>query len=670
MEYRGFMLDVSRHFLPVEDILRIMEGAAIGGMNHMHWHLTDDQGWRLEIRRYPKLTGVGSRRKPAFFGAEREDEHNEGFYTREDVQKIVEAGEKLGLEIVPEIEVPGHASAMLTAYPEFGCRREIWNGKAFEVQEQPYLYEVGTLAGVFPNLICAGKEEALDFLKGILDEVCEMFPGEYVHIGGDEAIKQHWRRCPDCQKRMQEEKLRDEHELQRWLVIEVGRYLAGKGKKTIVWNESLDGGVLPEHFVVQHWWGNDRETEAFMEAGGKVICSDTEAYYISRPYADIDLKKIYETPVTPAWAKSHPEQLLGLECPMWSERVTNGARAEYLLFPRVPAVAWKAMHAEDPGTFEGFLRDMRETEDRIEALGIRGAAEKLWVISPEDAAQEKERMDSFKQGPRMDDTWRICYGLLLQEKLEKLLQAIRMPRPFAMRVMDCAWEEIPEFCGEKQTEQEDGAKIMADQLLVALKNREKGVWEKIPEGIWLDTMGCFTRFVCEHFTSTGRYAFDRHWWTTRQISGKLFRVGELEYELVEGEDPYISLHIPSDAKMDAARLNLSVGRARDFLKEYFPDFAYLEIRCHSWLLSPTLKDLLMPTSRILHFQAAFDLTETDQEDNGAISWVYQLTGQQARDVVLSELPERTTLQKNMKAFLLKGGKAGAAKGKLVRAFED
>ena len=668
LSYRGFMLDSSRHYMPVASIKAIIRAASVSGMNRMHWLLTDDQGWRLEIRRYPRLTEIGAKRGPTCLGAEREWENNEGFYSQEEVRDIVSFARDAGIEIVPEIEVPGHASAMLAAYPEFGCRREMTEKGKTVILQEPYTYRTGTMAGVFPNLICAGKDEAVDFLKGILDEVVDLFPGPEVHIGGDEAIKQHWRRCPDCQKRMRALGLRDENELQRWLVMEIGEHLRRHGKKTIVWNESLDGGPLPENFIVQHWWGNDAETEAFMELGGQVICSDTETYYISRPYGAIDLKKIYSTPLVPSYARKHPENLTGLECPMWSERVTNPERAAFLLFPRIPAVARKALGKEE--SWDKFLQGVKTVQSQVESMGIHGAPESYWVISPEDAAAEKAAMEASRSEEKMADTWRVADAGMIQERLEKLLEAIQMPRLFALRVMDFAWKAVPEYCGQFPTDEGDGADIMALQLKQALRSREKGAWAGIPESVWLATMACMTRFVKEHERSTGRYAFDRSWWTVRQTEARLFRLGELEYELAEGEEgtPYLALHIPSDADLTAEKLNRSVQEARSFMKQYFPAYADAEIRCTSWLLSPALREMLPENSRILHFQAAFDPDDSDTESDSAVEWVYQLTGEQASRADVQQLPEKTTLQRKLKEKMLRGGHAGTGSGHLARPF--
>jgi len=668
--YRGFMLDAARHFMPADEVCRIIEAASLCGMNRMHWHLVDDQGWRVEIRRYPRLTEIGSRRGPSLFGAATETENNCGFYTQADIRRVVAFAQSHGIEIVPEIEIPGHASAMLAAYPEYGCRREIYGPDGRTVSETPYDYQVVTIAGIFPNLICAGRDDAVRFLKNILDEITELFPGPEIHIGGDEAIKQHWRRCPDCQRRIREEHLADEGELQRWLVLQMGEHLAQKGRKTIVWNESLEGGLLPDHFIVQHWKGNERETAAFMAAGGKVISSEISCYYISRGYADIDIHTIWQAPVVPDYAREHPENLLGIECPLWSERVTNAGRAAYLLFPRIPAVALKASRRFDSASWEEFRQAVADSEERVEQLGLAGAPKRVWRMSPEDARAEKDQQTAMRQRPEMQDTWRICDGLVLQEWLEKLLQAIDMPRPFALRVMDCAWRDIPEYCGSAPVDGGDGAEEMARQLLTALKNRQSGPWQDLPEAVWLATMKCFTRFVNEHVRADGRYAFDRGFWTTRQINARLFRIGELEYELRESPDKRaIALHIPSDIRLEAAPLNESVAQAREFFRTWFPDWAFLPMQCGTWLLSPALRSLLPAHSNILRFQRAFDITRTDPESDGALQWVYNLTAEQRDHIVLTELPENTSLQRSMKALLLSGGKVGMASGVLARAFE-
>lgn len=669
--YRGFMLDAARHFMPARDVCRVIEAAASFGMNRMHWHLTDDQGWRLEIKKYPLLTKVGAYRGPSYFGDPvSETENNCGYYSQQDVRAIVAFAKEKGIEIVPEIDVPGHASAMLAAYPEFGCRRVLPRLNGEEIEERPYRYQVMTYGGVFPNLICAGRESAVRFLKDVLDEVVELFPGPEVHVGGDEAVKMHWRRCPDCQKRMEAEGLQDERALQRSLVLEIGAYLARKGRKTVVWNECLEGGGLPPHFIVQHWLGGREETKAFMAGGGQVICSDVEYYYVNRPYSSVDAYGIWGAPLIPDYAEGHEENLLGLECTLWAERITNTERAAYQLFPRAAAVAMKALGQDDYPDWDSFQSALREKMRPVEALGLTPGPEKNWRMEKDAAEKEKQAEEKNRHAPRMEEVCRINDRMLIQESMERLLREIQMPRPFALRVMDFAWADLEAFSGTAPEEGNDGAAEAARQLRIAVENNWYGPWNPLPHDVFVDTMACFTRFVGEHFESLGTYGFDRGFWTTRQINARLFRLGELEYELLqEGGSRSVALHIPSDCRLEPALLDESVERAKKFLAAYFPDWQDAPMTCESWLLSPALKDLLPPDSRILRFQRAFDLTpRTDDEREAVLQWVFRLTAPQQKNAALDALPENTSLQKSLKRFLLSGGVFTAAGGPLVRPF--
>lgn len=217
---------------------------------------------------------------------------------------------------------------------------------------------------------------------------------------------------------------------------------------------------------------------------------------------------------------------------------------------------------------------------------------------------------------------------------------------------------------------DDGAAILLRQLAEALESRARGAWKPIPEEIWLDTLKCYPRFVSEHRRSYGRDGFDRYRWTVRQAAAKLFRVGELEYELdrLAPEEKAVSLHIPSDARLEPDRLNVSLRMADSFLRTYFPDWADKKRICESWLLSPKLRDLLPPSSRILRFQRAFDPVETDPEDDSALEWVFYVAGGQREGLDVRTLPEVTALQKSMKALLLSGEKPGSARGVLARPF--
>ena len=657
-EHRGFMLDVSRHYMPPEEIRKLLQAVAVLKLNRMHWHLTDDQGWRIQIRKYPLLTEKGAVRGDSFFGGTPEKERNSGFYTQEEIRDLVEYAGSLGIGIIPEIEIPGHAAAMLTAYPQFGCRR----GETGRWKEQT---EVS--GGIFPALACAGKDETLDFLKDVLDEVTELFPFPAVHIGGDEALKFRWRRCPDCQRRIRENGLESEDGLQRWLLMRIGEYLAGKGRKTIVWNDVLAGGPLPDYFIVQQWMGGWDRTRAFMEKGGKVIRSDTDDFYMDYCYGRIDVKHIHETARVPEYAKGLEDRLLGVECPLWTERVAGLDRAAWLLFPRLAAVSLR-MSAQEELHWDDFREKVQALEKEVEEkTGLRGAPGDQWELDPEAAKADRKAEEETIFSGKAEAFERKERRVVLLEESERLAESIGISRAFTLKGGDSVWAEIH---GEAVPENDDGAGILMRQLMTAAESRKHGAWKEIPEEIWIDTMKCFSRFVSEHRRSYGRDGFDRYGWTVRQISARLFRIGELEYEMTENGKgrKEIGLHIPTDVKMENERLNASLKAAEAFIRKYYPEWAGAPVTCESWLLSPALKELLPEGSRILKFQASFELLETYPEDDTALEWVFYVAEGQREGLDLSGLPEDTSLQRKMKAMLLEGRKPGAALGVLKRQF--
>ena len=237
-------------------------------------------------------------------------------------------------------------------------------------------------------------------------------------------------------------------------------------------------------------------------------------------------------------------------------------------------------------------------------------------------------------------------------------------------------ENILSICDNEALSEEHNGKSLpgigelTKHLLMSVESRENGEWKRFPEDIFVATMGCFSRFVKEHYVSYGYYGFDRGFWTTRQASARLFRIGELEYEFIDDDNNPIHIHIPSDAKMSSELLNKSVSDARDFLKTYFPGRETDDFALESWLLSPVLKELLPADSKILGFQAAFDITEVFPDEKDFIGWIFGLAQEQIKSAVPSELPERTTLQKNTKNLLLGGGNVGSAGGVLARDWNE
>lgn len=402
--HRGFMLDSSRHFLPKEDVKKILDVLALFKINKLHWHLIDDQGFRVEIKAYPKLTEIGAFRGPSRFGLVDAHTGNDGFFTQDDIREIVAYAKERRIDIIPEIEIPGHESALLAAYPEVGCFPEI--------------IPVETKGGIFDKLICAGKESSFTFITNILDELCELFPYEMIHIGGDEACKRIWRACPDCQRKIKELDLKDENALQQWFVVKIQEYLRAKGKTAVVWNDSLRGEKLPSDCIVQMWMGDIDLIAEFASRGGKIIQSATECHYLDYPYAIWDVPKILNTPVCPDFLPEY--SIIGVECPLWTERVTTLERAFHLMLPRIPAMAetgWTKKMSRDN---DSFLERYSCIHAALQATGINGAPKDYWCICEELAKEEMEihnktwftpeNLEEFNKQNEMMAVERAIYG--------------------------------------------------------------------------------------------------------------------------------------------------------------------------------------------------------------------------------------------------------------------
>jgi hexosaminidase len=371
--WRGMHLDVSRHFFPKEFVKKYIDLIAMHKMNTFHWHLTDDNGWRIQIDKYPKLTEVAAWR------ADREDQPWEGrqpqrpgekatyggFYTKEDIKEIVEYARERFITIIPEIEMPGHTSEVFSAYPELSC-----SGETIPVNVGSY----------WPNtdIFCAGKEATFRFIEGVLDEVAEMFPSEYIHIGGDEADKTAWRACPDCKARIREQGLSSVEELQSYFVKRVEKYLVSKGKKLIGWDEILQGGLAPEATVMS-WQGFEGGIEAARQ-GHKVIMCPTSYCYLDYYQADPDfqpksigglvtLKKVYSFRPIPAELQGPDRKLiLGGQGNLWTEYVPTPEHAEYMVLPRMTALAEILWSPESKLNWDDFRSRLQEQFARFRSI--------------------------------------------------------------------------------------------------------------------------------------------------------------------------------------------------------------------------------------------------------------------------------------------------------------
>jgi hexosaminidase len=390
-QWRGLMLDVSRHFFTVREVERLLDEMALHKLNTFHWHLTDDQGWRIEIKKYPKLVQIGAWRPGTGFGLTRQEStaydsngRYGGFYTQDDIREVVKYAAARHITIVPEIEMPGHASAALAAYPEFSC-----TGGPFEP---------GMAGGVFHGIYCAGNDATFKFLDDVLTEVAAVFPGKYIHIGGDEVPKDTWKHCPKCQERIRAEGLKNEEELQSYFIRRVEKLVNAHGHALIGWSEILQGG-LAEKAAVMDWIGGGAQAA---RSGHDAVMTPTRYCYLdsyqSTNHANeprgnggsTPLQKVYSFEAIPGdLAPEFQPHILGAQANVWTEYIPNFSHAEYMIFPRACALAevmWSPKEARD---WEDFTRRLATHEQRLAQLGVNfrrnngmNAAQKALVESP------------------------------------------------------------------------------------------------------------------------------------------------------------------------------------------------------------------------------------------------------------------------------------------------
>jgi len=370
--WRGFMLDSSRHLQSTQQIKRLIDQAALHKLNTFHWHLVDDQGWRLEIKQYPKLTEVGAWRIPAGKagrGPDGQPLRYGGFYTQEEVRELVAYAAERHITIVPEIELPGHARAAIAAYPEFGSTGEETT-VAPEWGIHPFLFNV--------------DDATFAFLENVLREVIDLFPSSYIHIGGDEAIKHHWKRSPAAQAKIRELGLADEDALQSWFIRRIAQFLTANNRKLIGWDEILDGGPLPEGANVMVWHKMENAAIA-ARAGHDVVMCPTDYAYLNRvqslahdepPGHDrmISLRKVYEfEPVPPEIDEKTARHIIGYQANLWTEYVRTPEQVEHMLYPRLSAVAENAWSPASQRDWQNFLPRIAVQLRRIIRAGLRPA---------------------------------------------------------------------------------------------------------------------------------------------------------------------------------------------------------------------------------------------------------------------------------------------------------
>lgn len=335
--YRGFMFDMGRHIFGVQDLKETLDILAMHKINKFHWHLTEDQGWRIEIKKYPKLTEIGSVRKSSPVGRNEGQDGKPygGYFTQDEVRDVVKYAAERFITVIPEIEIPGHSVAALAAYPELGCTGE--------------QYEVLTWWGIDERVICPGKEQSFTFLEDVLTEVMDLFPSEYIHIGGDECPKTVWHKCPDCRKRMKAEGLKNEAELQSYVTARVEKFLNDHGRKIIGWDEILEGGVTPSATVMA-WRGPQYGIKAAKQGNHVIMAPNTHCYldyYQSRDTKDeplaiggyLPLEKTYSLDPYDKLNDAERKYILGVQGNLWTEYISEYDHAQYMALPRLSAIA-------------------------------------------------------------------------------------------------------------------------------------------------------------------------------------------------------------------------------------------------------------------------------------------------------------------------------------------
>jgi hexosaminidase len=357
-EYRGMHLDVGRHMFPISFLKKYINYLALHKMNYFHWHLTEDQGWRIEIKKYPKLTEVGGYRNGTIIGrypgTGNTNQRYGGFYTQEEAKEIVKYAADRHITVVPEIEMPGHSSAALLAYPELGCPG---TGP----------YKVEETWGIFDDVYCAGKDSTFTFLQDVMDEVMAIFPSKYMHIGGDESPKANWKTCELCQKRIKDEGLEDEHELQSYFIQRMEKYINSKGRTIIGWDEILEGGLAP-NAIVMSWRGVAGGIAAAQQNHYVIMTPGSHVYFDHSQTQREDsvtiggyttVEKVYSyDPIPEELTAEQAKYVLGAQANVWTEYMNNPAKVEYHIFPRMSAlseVLWTAPEKKDWNDFEKRL---------------------------------------------------------------------------------------------------------------------------------------------------------------------------------------------------------------------------------------------------------------------------------------------------------------------------
>ncbi len=353
--YRGFMLDVGRHFYPVEYIKEVIDMLAMHNINYFHWHLTEDQGWRIEIKKYPRLTEVGSVRKRTLIDQKTQtydETPHSGYYTQEEAREVVAYAAERHITVIPEIDLPGHMMAALVAYPELGCT----GGP----------YEMPCRWGVFDDVLCGGSEATLQFAKDVLSEIMDIFPSPYIHIGGDECPKKHWKTCAKCQAKIKELGLEDtaehskENQLQTYFMGEVGKLINSRGRKMMGWDEMLEGGLAPGATVMS--WTSPKPAAKTARLHHDVVVTPIQYLYFSNPYHNgrkgiKSLQRVYNfEPMPSELTADEQKYVIGTQGCLWTEWTRDTVKVEWQILPRMAALSELQWAQPENKDFNNFLQ--------------------------------------------------------------------------------------------------------------------------------------------------------------------------------------------------------------------------------------------------------------------------------------------------------------------------
>jgi hexosaminidase len=363
--WRGYMLDEARHFHGKSVVKKLLDICALLKINVFHWHLSDDQGFRIEVKKYPRLTEIGSKRNETqvggFLSRKRDGIPHSGFYTQEDIAEIVAYAKERFITIVPEIEIPGHTRAILAAYPELSCK-----GVSFEVSSH---------WGIHKDVLCVGKEKVFEFLRNLMDELITIFPSRIIHIGGDEVLKTRWKECQDCQARLKSEGLKDVKDLHVYFTNRILNYLNSRHIRVIGWNDVLNKN-LKEKIICQYWIRKKHLVLEHLRNGGQAIMSNFKYVYLDHSYSFTPLNLAYEfEPIPNKLENQHHKNVLGMEALIWGEFTPNLRRIEWQTFPRLIAFAEVSWTQKDKKNFVRFQDKLRSFNKHLDIMNINYANE-------------------------------------------------------------------------------------------------------------------------------------------------------------------------------------------------------------------------------------------------------------------------------------------------------